>query len=1136
MPHIVGTSGDDSLEGTSAADLIEGLGGDDTIVDEHDYGNDTILGGEGNDTIIVSRFGQTTPPGTLTIDGGAGDDFLRIGPVYGRNVSIIGGTGADRIELDNAAIYTIDAGADDDLIKITATHGQLQTIAQITTGTGSDTLLLSYATHGATIPDFDIVITDFTAGDAGDRIDFGDFFARIDTQPDPIASLVQQGAHAVLTFLKGGAITFLNTSAASLTAVNLGGYTTGGLVSYSLNGTAGDDIMSGQLGDDDVHGGAGDDILTGGYGDDALFGDGDDDELNGGAGRDVLHGGEGNDVLRDIVGTGDVLHGDGGNDTLIFTRDINGPGGSVEMYGGEGDDSFLIEGPFPIDLHLEGGIGADVARIGPAGGFLDLGEGDDAIIFGPSSGETISVFLGAGSDRIAVEGGIPTRFFADGIHIRDFQTGDGGDIIDVFSFISRDWDYATNPVGNGFNLGLIKLDGVNFANLTAFNYDGFAPDGSPFAGANFTGGAGADNLVGGRGGDLMQGLGGNDVIRGHWGNDQIDGGADADDLDGEGGSDTIDGGAGNDLIADLIQGSDTLSGGEGNDTIIVRRDYAITTTVSVVALDGGIGDDVISIDYAMPAGGGPTPVIQGSIDGGDGNDIIDVARLTLADIDGGIGNDLIRIHEMSGEIDAGAGDDRIELLSTDNRIGATMTLGSGRDVVLLAKGPDGTVGPDKIVLDFQTGAAGDRIELLFGYQIVQQGPHTLIMDNSGITQLVLRNVNAASLTPENVGRAILGTPGNDVLLHGGPGQDRMEGGTGDDIYYVDTFNDIVNELSGQGNDAVYAYVSYQLTANSHVETLSTVSHAATAAINLTGNGLNQTIVGNAGANILHGGGGTDYLLGLGGNDVYYTDNLATIVYEAAGGGNDTLYTSVSYVLSATSIEVLSASNHGATTPLSFTGNYMNNVIIGNAGANVLHGGGGVDVLSGLGGNDIYYTDTAATQIVEQNGGGTDTLYTSVSYVLAAGVDLEVLSTNSHAATAAINLTGNNAANLLFGNAGQNDLDGGIGRDTLTGFGGADRFNFSTIPTSNNFDRIMDFQVGVDKIALEDFVFHLPVGALSPNAFHVGTAAQDADDRIVYDSATGFLYFDADGSGGGAADLFAILQSAPLIGASDFAVI
>ena len=61
------------------------------------------------------------------------------------------------------------------------------------------------------------------------------------------------------------------------------------------------------------------------------------------------------------------------------------------------------------------------------------------------------------------------------------------------------------------------------------------------------------------------------------------------------------------------------------------------------------------------------------------------------------------------------------------------------------------------------------------------------------------------------------------------------------------------------------------------------------------------------------------------------------------------------------------------------------------------------------------------------------------------------------------------------------------------------------------------------------------GALAPGAFQTGTAAHDADDRIIYDPATGNLFFDADGNGAGAAVLFATLQGAPAILSTDFIV-
>jgi Ca2+-binding RTX toxin-like protein len=94
-------------------------------------------------------------------------------------------------------------------------------------------------------------------------------------------------------------------------------------------------------------------------------------------------------------------------------------------------------------------------------------------------------------------------------------------------------------------------------------------------------------------------------------------------------------------------------------------------------------------------------------------------------------------------------------------------------------------------------------------------------------------------------------------------------------------------------------------------------------------------------------------------------------------------------------------------------------------------------------------------------------------------------------------------------------NGGDGNDVLVGLGDADIFAFTTAPGASNVDTIADFQAGGDRITLDHGVFAaLTAGALDPNAFFAGTAAHDADDRIIYDSTTGNLFFDADGNGAG----------------------
>jgi Ca2+-binding RTX toxin-like protein len=236
--------------------------------------------------------------------------------------------------------------------------------------------------------------------------------------------------------------------------------------------------------------------------------------------------------------------------------------------------------------------------------------------------------------------------------------------------------------------------------------------------------------------------------------------------------------------------------------------------------------------------------------------------------------------------------------------------------------------------------------------------------------------------------------------------------------------------------------------------------------------------------------------------------------------------------------MLSAIDWSHTTPLSLTGNELDNPIYGNAGANLLNGAGGADTLTGFGGDDLYVVDNAGDTIVETAGQGNDTVYALVSYVLNAGAAVETLTSIDQSATTALNLTGNELANSLFGNAGANVLNGGAGNDILRGFGGADSFAFTTALGAGNVDTIADFQSGIDKIALDDAIFAQigGPGAFNANAFFAGSAAHDADDRIIYNSATGQLFYDADGNGAGAAVQFASLGPGLSLAASDFAVI
>ena len=129
---------------------------------------------------------------------------------------------------------------------------------------------------------------------------------------------------------------------------------------------------------------------------------------------------------------------------------------------------------------------------------------------------------------------------------------------------------------------------------------------------------------------------------------------------------------------------------------------------------------------------------------------------------------------------------------------------------------------------------------------------------------------------------------------------------------------------------------------------------------------------------------------------------------------------------------------------------------------------------------------------------------------------------------------------VFGQQGDDQIHGGIGNDMLSGGGGNDTFYFDTpLDAATNVDTITDFNASTgDKIALDQTIFTLlTVGSPLDSANFVangGGVAVDANDYILYDSATGNLFYDADGSGAGAKVQFSTLTVAGVSGTVDSA--
>jgi Ca2+-binding RTX toxin-like protein len=400
---------------------------------------------------------------------------------------------------------------------------------------------------------------------------------------------------------------------------------------------------------------------------------------------------------------------------------------------------------------------------------------------------------------------------------------------------------------------------------------------------------------------------------------------------------------------------------------------------------GGSDSDTMSgggLAETFRGGGGADMLVgNGGADtlrGEDGNDILN----------GGVGNDLLDGGVGGDTMTGGQNDD---LFHVDN-VGDTVNeaIGEGDDRVI-ASVSYALSAAAEVELLTTANAAGVTAQNLTGSNTAN-----VIIGNAGANRLFgldgadqLSGLGGADRLYGDAGLDTLGGGDGNDILDGGAGSDTLVGGAGDDLYYVDDPFDVIVEAAAQGNDRVFASVSHALAAAAEIETLTTDDSAAVSAINLTGNGYANTVVGNAGANTLSGLDGNDMLSGLDGADRLY-----------GGTGADQLN--------------------------------------GGAGADIVDGGTGVDILTGGLGDDFYYVDSASDVVSETAGQGTDRVFASASYALAADADIETLTTVNSAAVTAINLTGNGLANTIYGNEGANTLRGLSGNDSLLGLGGADR--------------------------------------------------------------------------------------------------
>lgn len=210
---------------------------------------------------------------------------------------------------------------------------------------------------------------------------------------------------------------------------------------------------------------------------------------------------------------------------------------------------------------------------------------------------------------------------------------------------------------------------------------------------------------------------------------------------------------------------------------------------------------------------------------------------------------------------------------------------------------------------------------------------------------------------------------------------------------------------------------------------------------LTGTGEDDVLRGADGTQILDGAGGADTLEGGVGDDVYVIDQAGDRVMENADGGNDTVRSP--FTLSLLELPHIEHLQLLGTDPADAIGNDDANRLEGNAAANLLDGRGGADTMLGGAGDDTYVLAQAGDLVIENAGGGNDTVRSPRTTVLASHAHVENLHltgsdpVDGFGDDAANRLGGNAAANLLDGRAGADTMDGGAGDDTYIVDDGAD---------------------------------------------------------------------------------------------------
>ena len=793
---------------------------------------------------------------------------------------------------------------------------------------------------------------------------------------------------------------------------------------------------------------------------------------------------------------------------------------------------------------------------------------------------TISYGGGAFFLRYSYYNDVSTGNFVRQVVAISVLDGDFTPLVDITAstfgaaLLSIDLTIGTVSAEDGRFLGLLgQVDIADAIGSALYNTYSGSSEADVIAGTEFD-----DVIFGLAGDDTLSGGGGNDYLAGGLGRDVLDGGAGADTADFSDKSAAMVATLRGALAAvvsvggqteDTLRNIENLTGGSANDTFI--------GDVENNELSGGAGDDTLSgaagDDYLE--GGAGRDVLEGGL----GNDTAVFAfqfgaqapagvRLELAlagpssadVVISGVATDRVSgIENVVGTTaaDTLAGDNLANILA-GNAGNDTLRGGDGNDVLAGGEGVDtldGGAGVDTATWGAELNGYVTASTASFRATLNGSNAATLFRNGTASGSLAnVENLTGASgsdtFTGDTLANRLIGGSGNDTLSGGG-GNDSLVGGSGADVMDggigLDTV-DYSNELLDMGLFISLAgsAISSVLVGLEETDTLRNIENVIGTLrddIIVSGAGAN-TLNGMDGADLLQGGAGKDLLIGGTGLDTadYSEKNLAVSI---ALNGANSVQANVNGVAEDTlrGVENLIGGNNADD----FLGDQFSNDLKGGNGNDTLSGGGGADLLQGGAGNDTldggagldtadYSSHTGAISVTLNGANAVNLRVNNINEDSLVNIE------NIRAGQGADLLIGDTRANRLQGNEGADTLNGKAGLDTLIGGDGADLFVFDTALGAGNVDRVLDFEVGVDKLVLDDDVFTMLLAGISSSLpadrFRVGSAAGDANDYLIWDPRTSYLFYDADANGAGAAVRVAVVtvSDTAALTAADFLLV